>query len=44
MIGFLRALNAETIAGVKPTLVIGSNAAQPPAIWDQLKRLKINAV
>lgn len=44
VIGFLRALNAETIAGVKPTLVIGSNAAQPPAIWDQLKRLKINAV
>ena len=44
VIGFLRALNAETIAGVKPTLVIGSDAAQPPAIWDQLKRLKINAV
>ena len=44
VIGFLRALNAETIAGVKPTLVIGTDAAQPPAIWDQLKRLKINAV
>ncbi|KZE85246.1 ABC transporter substrate-binding protein [Chromobacterium subtsugae] len=43
VVGFSRALNAETIAGLKPTLVLGSAAAQPPTLWPQLKQLKLRA-
>ncbi|UTH76688.1 hemin ABC transporter substrate-binding protein [Chromobacterium sp. IIBBL 290-4] len=43
VVGFSRALNAETIAKLKPTLVLGSAAAQPPTLWPQLKQLKLRA-
>ncbi|WP_434632915.1 heme/hemin ABC transporter substrate-binding protein [Chromobacterium sp. CV08] len=43
VVGFSRALNAETIARLKPTLVLGSAAAQPTTLWPQLKRLKLRA-
>ena len=33
VVGFSRALNAETIARLKPTLVLGSAEAQPPTVW-----------
>ncbi|WP_440216390.1 heme/hemin ABC transporter substrate-binding protein [Chromobacterium piscinae] len=43
VVGFSRALNAEAIAKLKPTLVLGSAAAQPPTLWPQLKKLKLRA-
>ncbi|WP_406850347.1 heme/hemin ABC transporter substrate-binding protein [Chromobacterium phragmitis] len=43
VVGFSRALSAETIAGLKPTLVLGSAAAKPAALWPQLARLKLRA-
>lgn len=42
-VGFSRSLNAETIARLKPTLVLGSAAAQPPTLWPQLKQLQVRA-
>lgn len=42
-IGFARALNAEPIVPLKPTLVLGSEQAQPPGIWKQLDTLGIPA-
>ncbi|MDF0606132.1 ABC transporter substrate-binding protein [Neisseriaceae bacterium TC5R-5] len=41
VIGFSRSLNAETIARLRPTLVLGSAAAQPASIWQQLTQLHI---
>ncbi|MGC0154871.1 heme/hemin ABC transporter substrate-binding protein [Chromobacterium vaccinii] len=43
VVGFSRALNAEAIAKLKPTLVLGSAAAQPPTLWPQLKQLRLRA-
>ncbi|MCG9053025.1 ABC transporter substrate-binding protein [Laribacter hongkongensis] len=43
-IGFSRSLSAETIARRQPTLVLGSAAAQPPTVWEQLERLRVRAV
>lgn len=40
-IGFFRNLNAETIARLKPTLVLGSATAHPASIWRQLDGLQI---
>ena len=42
-IGFARSLNAEPIVPLKPTLVLGSEQAQPPGIWKQLDTLGIPA-
>lgn len=42
-IGISRALSIEPIAPLKPTLVLGSEQAQPPGIWRQLKALGVNA-
>lgn len=42
-IGFVRSLSAETIARARPTLVLGSAAAQPPGIWQQLQNLGVRA-
>ena len=42
-IGFVRSLSAETIARARPTLVLGSAAAQPPGIWRQLQSLGLRA-
>ncbi|MGL6071289.1 heme/hemin ABC transporter substrate-binding protein [Craterilacuibacter sp.] len=42
-VGFVRALSAETIARTRPTLVLGSAAAQPPGIWQQLRSLGLRA-
>ena len=43
VVGFSRALNAETIARLKPTLVLGSAEAQPPTVWTQLRQLQVRA-
>ncbi|PTU71775.1 ABC transporter substrate-binding protein [Chromobacterium haemolyticum] len=43
VVGFSRALNAETIARLKPTLVLGSAEAQPPTVWAQLRQLQVRA-
>ena len=42
-IGFVRALSAETIARARPTLVLGSAAAQPPGVWQQLRTIGLRA-
>lgn len=43
VIGFSRALTVEPIIKAKPTLVLGSELAQPPAIWQQLRDMGVNA-
>lgn len=43
-IGVFRQLSVEAIAAHKPDVVIGSWMAQPPSIYDNLKRIGINAV
>ncbi len=43
VVGFSRALNAETIARLKPSLVLGSAAAQPVNLWDRLRKLNLRA-
>lgn len=43
VIGFSRALTVEPIIKLKPTLVLGSDLAQPPAIWQQLRDVGVNA-
>lgn len=42
-IGFMRSLSAETIATTRPTLAIGSSAAQPPTLWPQLRAVGVRA-
>lgn len=39
VIGSSRTLTAAPILALRPTLVLGSDQAQPPAIFDQLQRL-----
>ncbi|RXZ42094.1 hemin ABC transporter substrate-binding protein [Crenobacter cavernae] len=44
VIGFSRSLAVEPVLALKPTLVIGSAAAQPAGIYGQLKRVGLNAL
>ena len=39
-IGYQRALNAEPIAAVEPTVVLATDLAQPPETLEQLRRLR----
>ncbi len=43
-VGYQRALNAEGIIGMDPTLVIGTDAAGPPEVIDQLRDTGIPTV
>jgi iron complex transport system substrate-binding protein len=43
-IGYQRALNAESVAAVEPTVVLATDLAQPPEVLEQLRKLRIPVV
>jgi iron complex transport system substrate-binding protein len=43
-IGYQRALNAESVAAVEPTVVLATDLAQPPEVLEQLRNLRIPVV